>query len=70
MRCVSYKWPTPLDELRVVEISDWIADNYCGRLFVDTCHVDSDQYCAQLGIADVIVFTASRLRVRALSVDS
>ncbi len=27
--------PTPLDELRVVEISDRIAGSYCGKLFVD-----------------------------------
>ncbi len=27
--------PTPLDELRVVEISDRIAGSYCGKLLVD-----------------------------------
>ncbi|MFV8320488.1 CoA transferase [Mycobacterium sp. 23] len=28
--------PTPLDELRVVEISDRLAGSYCGKLLVDT----------------------------------
>ena len=27
--------PTPLDELRVVEVSDRIAGSYCGKLLVD-----------------------------------
>jgi hypothetical protein len=29
--------PTPLVDLRVVEISDRIAGAYCGKLFVDGC---------------------------------
>jgi crotonobetainyl-CoA:carnitine CoA-transferase CaiB-like acyl-CoA transferase len=32
---VSAARPTPLDDLRVVEISDRIAGSYCGKLFVD-----------------------------------
>jgi len=27
--------PTPLDDVRVVEISDRIAGSYCGKLLVD-----------------------------------
>src|SRR6185437_8898354 len=106
--------PTPLQELRVVEISDRIAGSYCGKLLVEAgaevrkieppqgdslrrwsatgsplaapdnaplfsylnagkrnvaCPANSDQLCAELAAADVVVVTAGPAQAGSLGVD-